>query len=307
MAWTVYAGDGRRLSVEQTGDLRGRPVFLLHGTPGSKLGPAPRPSLLYRMGVRLITFDRPGYGDSDRRPGRTVRSAAEDVRLIADALRLDRFGVVGRSGGAPHALACAALLPDRIARAGALVSLAPPDAHDLDWYDGMTEGNVQAYVAAAAGIDHLFEELVGRFLKIREDPAASIVEMHGGLPESDRWIVADAGIQDMLERNFAEALRSSPDGWLDDVMALGTSWGFDVSGITVPVYLWHGEEDIFAPAQHTRWLGRNIPTACVEVEPDAAHFGALRVMTDTIGWASRQDGTDRGGDGSGSGTDSGQD
>src|SRR5689334_4097042 len=103
MAWTVCARDGRRLSVEERGDPKGRPVFLLHGTPGSRLGPAPRPSVLHRMGVRLITFDRPGYGGSDRSVGRTVSAAAEDVSLIADALGIGRFGVVGRSGGAPHA------------------------------------------------------------------------------------------------------------------------------------------------------------------------------------------------------------
>ncbi|MFF7050991.1 alpha/beta fold hydrolase [Streptomyces griseorubiginosus] len=289
MAWTVCARDGRRLSVEERGDPKGRPVFLLHGTPGSRLGPAPRPSVLYRMGVRLITFDRPGYGGSDRSVGRTVSAAAEDVRLIADALGIGRFGVVGRSGGAPHALACAALIPERTARTGALVGLAPRDAADLDWFDGMTEANVHAYVNAAAGRHRLTAALGLRSLTIRADPAAMVAEMRSGLPESDRRIVADAGIQAMLERNFAEGLRSSADGWVDDVMAFSTGWGFDLADITAPVVLWHGAEDIFAPVEHTRWLGRNIPGALVEVEPDAAHFGALRVMTRIIGWASRDD------------------
>ncbi|KUM75493.1 alpha/beta fold hydrolase [Streptomyces griseorubiginosus] len=289
MAWTVCARDGRRLLVEERGDPKGRPVFLLHGTPGSRLGPAPRPSVLYRMGVRLITFDRPGYGGSDRSVGRTVSAAAEDVRLIADALGIGRFGVVGRSGGAPHALACAALIPDRTARTGALVGLAPRDAADLDWFDGMTEANVHAYVNAAAGRHRLTAALGLRSLTIRADPAAMVAEMRSGLPESDRRIVADAGIQAMLERNFAEGLRSSADGWVDDVMAFSTGWGFDLADITAPVVLWHGAEDIFAPVEHTRWLGRNIPGALVEVEPGAAHFGALRVMTRIIGWASRDD------------------
>ncbi|WP_028809028.1 alpha/beta fold hydrolase [Streptomyces sp. 351MFTsu5.1] len=289
MAWTVCARDGRRLSVEERGDPKGRPVFLLHGTPGSRLGPAPRPSVLYRMGVRLITFDRPGYGGSDRSVGRTVSAAAEDVRLIADALGIGRFGVVGRSGGAPHALACAALIPERTARTGALVGLAPRDAADLDWFDGMTEANVHAYVNADAGRHRLTAALGLRSLTIRADPASIVAEMRSGLPESDRRIVADAGIQAMLERNFAEGLRSSADGWVDDVMAFSTGWGFDLADITAPVVLWHGAEDIFAPVEHTRWLGRNIPGALVEVEPDAAHFGALRVMTRIIGWAARDD------------------
>lgn len=285
MQRTVHTSDGRRLSVEQSGDPDGRTVFLLHGTPGSRLGPAPREQLLYRMRIRLITFDRPGYGDSDRLPGRTVSAAAVDVRHIADALGIGRFAVVGRSGGAPHALACAALLPERTTRVGALVSLAPRDASGLDWFQGMTESNVREYVNAAIGRKRVTATLGRRSRSILADPAASVAEMAGGLPESDRWIVADAGIQDMLERNFAEGLRSSADGWVDDVMAFSTGWGFDLRRISTPVKLWHGADDIFAPVEHTRWLGRNIPDAEVEVERGAAHFGSLRVLTRVLSWA----------------------
>src|SRR5690349_20249226 len=100
----IRTADGRSLAVEQYGSPHGRPVFLLHGTPGSRLGPAPRPSVLYRLGVRLLAFDRPGYGGSDRLRDRRVGDGAADVRTIADALGLGDFAVVGRSGGAPHAL-----------------------------------------------------------------------------------------------------------------------------------------------------------------------------------------------------------
>jgi pimeloyl-ACP methyl ester carboxylesterase len=285
MQLTVRTSDGRRLSINDGGHPAGRPVFLLHGTPGSRFGPAPRERVLYQLGVRLITFDRPGYGDSDRLPGRTVSAAAADVRQIADALGIGRFAVVGRSGGAPHALACAALLPDRTTRAAALVSLAPRDAPGLHWFDGMTESNVREYVNAAIGRNRVTVTLGRRSRSILADPAASVAEMAGGLPESDRWIVADAGIQDMLVRNFAEGLRSSPDGWVDDVMAFSTGWGFDLGRINTPVKLWHGEDDIFAPVEHTRWLGRHIPDAEVEVERGAAHFGALRVLTRVLSWA----------------------
>ena len=109
----MKAPDGRQLSTQAYGDPDGKPVFLLHGTPGSRLGPHPRGAVLHRLGVQLIAFDRPGYGESDRREGRRVADAAADVLAIADAYGLDKFAVVGRSGGGPHALACAALLPDR--------------------------------------------------------------------------------------------------------------------------------------------------------------------------------------------------
>src|SRR5690348_12319336 len=119
--------DGRRVAVEEWGSPSGSPVLLLHGTPGSRLGPVPRPLVLYQLGIRLITFDRPGYGRSDRMPGRRVADVAADVLEIADALGLERFGVLGRSGGGPHALACAALLPERTTRAAVLVGLAPSE------------------------------------------------------------------------------------------------------------------------------------------------------------------------------------
>ncbi|MFC9244617.1 alpha/beta fold hydrolase [Streptomyces sp. NPDC057136] len=286
MKQLIRTEDGRQLAVEHYGKPHGRPVFLLHGTPGSRLGPAPRGSVLYRLGVHLIAYDRPGYGDSDRLPGRPVAHVAEDVAAIADALGIERFGVVGRSGGAPHALACAALLPDRTARTAALVGLAPRDAQGLDWFDGMTESNVREYDNAAAGARQLTAALEFRSATIRADPAGMVADMHSTLPASDRGIVADAGIRAMLTRNFAEGLRSSADGWVDDVMSFSTDWGFRPEDIASPVLLWHGEDDVFAPVSHTRWLAERIPGAELVVERGAAHFGALRVLTRVLGWTS---------------------
>ncbi|MFI6644151.1 alpha/beta fold hydrolase [Streptomyces sp. NPDC050504] len=288
MGELIRTADGRSLAVEQYGSPHGRPVFLLHGTPGSRLGPAPRPSVLYRLGVRLLAFDRPGYGGSDRLSDRRVGDGAADVRTIADALGIRDFAVVGRSGGAPHALACAALMPERVTRAAALVPIAPQDAPGLDWFEGMTESNVREYHNAAVGRRRLTATLGRRSRSITADLAASIAELRDRLPESDRTIVADAGIQSMLERNFAEGLRSSADGWVDDVMAFSTGWGFELADISAPVYLWHGEDDIFAPVQHTRWLAEHIPGSELTVERGAAHFGALRVLTRVLSWAIRQ-------------------
>jgi pimeloyl-ACP methyl ester carboxylesterase len=110
VATQVIKVDARDVAFDTLGDSKGFPVFLLHGTPGSRSGPAPRTSVLYRLGIRLICYDRPGYGGSERFKGRTVADAAWDVLAIADHLNLGQFGVVGRSGGGPHALACAARL-----------------------------------------------------------------------------------------------------------------------------------------------------------------------------------------------------
>ncbi|WP_369237124.1 alpha/beta fold hydrolase [Streptomyces sp. R21] len=276
--------DGRRLRVEVSGHPDGHPVFLLHGTPGSRVGPRPRPMFLYQRGTRLISYDRPGYGGSDRRAGRRVVDVVQDVAVVADALGVDRFAVVGRSGGAPHALACAALLPDRVTRAAALVGLAPRDAEGLDWFAGMAPSNVDEFRTAFTDPERFEERLIPRSDAIRSDPARLLEELRRDLTADDRSIVSDTAMRSMLLRNFREALRTSPYGWIDDALALTGPWGFDPADIRVPVLLWHGEQDVFSPASHASWLAARIPQAKKVVEPTAAHFAALRALPKVIGW-----------------------
>lgn len=281
----VEAPGGRTLAVDSLGDPQGRPVFLLHGTPGSRVGPLPRSTVLYRLGVLLVAFDRPGYGDSGRLPGRRVASAAADVTAIADALGLDEFAVLGRSGGAPHALACAALLPDRVSRVAALVSLAPRNAEGLDWYAGMTPSNVHEYSEVERGVHHFAESFQFRSRQIKEDPVSLIKDLVPELPPTDRTLVTDSGIRRMLLSTYREAFRYGADGWIDDVLAFTTDWGFKVEDISVPTRLWHGADDQFSPVDHSRWLADHIPGAELYLEPGAAHFGAFQVMTEALKWA----------------------
>ena len=281
------AADGRTIAIDSTGSPDGRAVFLLHGTPGSRIGPSPRPMVLHRLGIHLISIDRPGYGDSDRHPGRTVADFAEDVQSVADVLGIDRFAVVGRSGGAPHALACAALLPDRVTRVAALVSLAPSDAEGLDWYSGMADSNVSAYTSAEHGRQRLAATIQVRSRDIRADPSRLLADLRGELPDSDRRVVADPVLRRILELTYSEALRYGPNGWIDDALALRGDWGFDPGDIRVPVLLWHGEDDPFSPVEHSRWLADRIPGARMVIEPGAAHFGALQQLIPMIRWAAR--------------------
>jgi pimeloyl-ACP methyl ester carboxylesterase len=262
-------------------------VFSLHGTPGSREGPNPRGGRLHGMGVRLISYDRPGYGQSDRQVSRQVADAAEDVRAIADYLGIERFAVLGRSGGGPHALACAALLPHRVTRACALVSLAPPDAEGLDWFGGMADSNVAEFTNAATDPDRLAASLIATAAQIRADPASHVTTLGPEMPDADRQVVADAGIRAKLARNFAEALRDSADGWIDDALAFTSPWAFDVSTIRVPVLLWHGEKDVFSPVAHSRWLAKRIPGAIPTILPGKAHFAALEVVPDILSWLIR--------------------
>lgn len=281
----VKAPDGRALAVESLGDPRGRPVFLLHGMPGSRVGPHPRSTVLYRLGVRLISYDRPGYGDSTRQFGRRVSAAAADVRAIADDLKLDGFAVLGRSGGGPHALACAALLPERVSRVAVLVGLAPRNAAGLDWYAGMTPSNVHAYQEAERGHGRIADAMEFRSRQIKDDPVRLLNGLRPELSPADREVVADNGLRRMLQSNYREAFRHGADGWIDDVLAFTADWGFKVEDIAVPSWLWHGTDDQFSPVEHSRWLGDHIPGAELFLEPGAAHFGAFRVLTTALAWA----------------------
>lgn len=280
----VRTVDGRLLRVEVTGDPRGRPVFLLHGMPGSRVGPRPRAMFLYQRGTRLISYDRPGYGGSDRHQGRRVIDVVSDVADVADALGLERFAVAGRSGGAPHALACAALMPDRVSRAAALVGLAPRDAQGLDWFKGMAPSNVDEFRTAFTDPDRFVARLIPRSDAIRSDPVRLLDELRQELSEDDRQIVSDRTIRSMLLRNYREALRTSPYGWVDDALALTGDWGFDPADIQVPVLLWHGAEDAFSPASHSSWLAERIPHATAVLEPGAGHFAALRALPHVLAW-----------------------
>ncbi|MEU8292757.1 alpha/beta fold hydrolase [Streptomyces pseudogriseolus] len=280
----VRTADGRRLRIEIAGDPRGRPVFLLHGMPGSRVGPRPRSLFLYQRGARLISYDRPGYGGSDRRPGRRVADVAEDVARVADALGLDRFAVAGRSGGAPHALACAALMPDRVTRAAAMVGLAPRDARGLNWFAGMAPSNVTEFRTVVSDPERFAAGIIPRSARIRDDPARLLEELRADLTADDRLIVSDNTVRSMLLRNYREALGTSPYGWIDDALALTGPWGFDPASIKVPVLLWHGQEDVFSPASHSAWLAERIPHVTAVLEPSAAHFAALRALPRVLEW-----------------------
>ncbi|MFD7556217.1 alpha/beta fold hydrolase [Streptomyces sp. NPDC059533] len=283
----VRAADGRALTVERWGDPDGKPVFLLHGMPGSRLGPAPRGMVLYQRRMQLIAYDRPGYGGSDRHPGRTVADVAQDVAAIADAMGFDTFAVAGRSGGGPGALACAALLPDRVTRTAALVPMAPRDAEDLDWFAGMAASNVKEYTTASSDPEELAARLIPRAAGIARDPGRLLDELRRELTASDRMIVSDAGLRSMLLRNYREGVRTSAWGWIDDMLAFSSPWGFDPADIRCPVLIWHGELDVFSPVGHARWLARRIPGATTTFDPAAAHFAALRALPDVLTWLLR--------------------
>jgi pimeloyl-ACP methyl ester carboxylesterase len=276
------------------GNPEGTPVFLLHGTPGGRNGPHPRGIVLYRLGIRLISYDRPGYPGSDRVPGRSIVDAADDVTTIADYFGIDRFSVVGRSGGAPHALACAARLKDRVISAAALGSLAPCDAEDLKWTAGMTESNVRAFGDAKTDPGALIASLKEQADRVQSNSEGLLKTLWPEMGHLDQEVIGDIALRQIIATIHTEALSNlSVDGWIDDVIALSKPWGFDPADIKVPVKLWGGQHDVFSPVSHTYWLAQRIDGAEVEIENSKAHFGTVEMLPRTLAWVARKANAER--------------
>jgi pimeloyl-ACP methyl ester carboxylesterase len=199
---------------------------------------------------------------------------------IADGLGLDTFSVVGRSGGGPHALACAAFIGgNRLRSVAVLVGLAPSDAAGLDWFEGMTDSNVNEYeLAALDEYDAVVEDLTRRAKEIDQDPESLLNALEKEMADADRRIAFDVGIRRHLIETYREAIKNGPYGWIDDVLAFRSPWGFDLGKITTPVRLWHGDQDVFSPLAHSQWMADKIPSASMEVGLGAAHFSAMEIL-----------------------------
>ena len=269
---TVRAGDGRTLAYVERGRADGVPVMVCHGTPGSRYTRHPDKAIYERHGVRAIVYDRPGYGRSDPKPRRSVADAAADVEAIADDFGFDRFAVVGGSGGAPHALACGALLGDRVIRVGALVTPAPSDADDFDFFDGLADLNVKEFSAALEGPEAIEAYLQPLADALRRDPDAVIDEIATELPEVDRALSAREDFRAVMRTSFVEAVRQGVRGWADDDLAFAKPWGFQPEEVTAEVRLWQGELDVLAPRSHGEYVASRLPNARFELLEGGGHF-----------------------------------
>ena len=266
------AADGRMLAFVERGASDGMPVLVCHGTPGSRLTRHPDPTLYERHGVRMVAYDRPGYGRSDPNLGRSIADAAADIAAIADELGFERFAVVGGSGGAPHALACGALLGDRVLRVGALVTPAPSDSPDFDFFTDLAEINVREFGAALEGREAIEAHLQGYVDELRSDPDAVIDQIAVELPEVDRRLVARPEFRALMRESFVEAVRQGVRGWADDDLAFAKPWGYELEEVEAEVRLWQGELDVLAPRSHGEYVASRLPNARFELLEDGGHF-----------------------------------
>jgi len=268
----VTTADGRVLSVREAGDPVGVPVLVLNGTPSSSLLYEPNVRDAEEKGIRLISYDRPGYARSTRKRGRAVADCAEDVATVCDALGIERLCVWGISGGGPHALAVAALLPERVAAAAALAPVAPFDAEGLDWYEGMGEQNVVEFGAVFEGEEaHLAVLERDRQEMLSATPEELAQAWRTLLGPSDREVLSGR-IAEFLLENIRIGIEESLDGWFDDDLAFARPWGFDLASIRVPVLHWQGEQDRFVPFGHGVWLSERIPGVDSRLTSEDGHL-----------------------------------
>lgn len=265
-------GPRGRLDVELSGPDDGAALIFHMGTPSAGSMFAPLVDLGAERGLRHVVYMRPGYAGSERCAGRVVADCAADVAAIADALGIERFYTAGRSGGGPHALACAALLGERVISAATIAGVAPHDAEGLDWLAGMGQENVEEDAAAEAGEEQLLafiEPFRERLL------AADASQMHAEfgdlLSDVDRSVMTGAFAE--YEREATRAgLEPGIWGWFDDDMELIGDWGFDLARIERPVTIWQGAQDRMVPLAHGEWLAAHIPGARAELLPDQGHL-----------------------------------
>lgn len=268
----IATPDGRRLETYVSGPAQGT-VFVFHtGTPSA--GPLFERSVAEaaRRGLRTVTWSRPGYAGSTRLPGRSVAQVADDVATVLDALDAERCYVAGASGGGPHTLATAALLPERVIAAATIASVAPYEAEELDWIAGMGAENVDEFSAALSGPSELQRYLEGFADVLASITPDAVADSLGDLiPDVDR-----AALTGEFAASMAGSLRASVSsgiwGWFDDDVAFTKPWGFDVAAIRVPVTVWQGKQDRMVPFPHGEWLAAHIPTAEARLFPELGHL-----------------------------------
>ena len=265
--------DGGEVAWAAWGDPEGRPLMVCHGTPGSRLARSADPELYERVGAQVVTFDRPGYGRSSVRRGRTVLSVADDAIAVADGLGWDRFAVLGVSGGGPHALAVAHRASVRTCSVGLAVGMAPPemvDPNDLIAFN--REARRRALEEGRASLEEFLAEPAARF---EADPGAMLDAVATDAPAVDRVMLKQPEIRGRVVEFTQEAFANGPQGWFDDVWALLTPWGFELRQVSTPVRMWCGELDRNVPSKSIERMATELNLHSLETIPDAGHLGWL--------------------------------
>jgi pimeloyl-ACP methyl ester carboxylesterase len=258
----------RQLSFAEYGLPSGKPVFLCHGTPSSRLH-RPDDDITRGLGVRLIVIDRPGCGLSDFVPGRTLLDWPRDLAAVADALGIARFAVVGFSGGGPYVAVSAYGLPDRVAAAAAVAAAGPVDAPGalagLSLFRRMAGG-------LAKSTPRIFRAAMWLTNHPGRNPSRFLDKFTGDLAPPDQAIIARPEIREKLVATYAESVRNGLRGVALDLAIAMRPWGFPLNEIKCPYFIWHGDDDRSAPVAMARHLASHLPRCQTTFLPGAGHM-----------------------------------
>jgi pimeloyl-ACP methyl ester carboxylesterase len=277
----VSAAGDRELQVLVTGPEDGLPLVFHNGTPGGLVAFGPMAAAAAERGLRMVLYARPGYGASTPAPGRRVADAAADVAAVLDDLGAEHFVTAGWSGGGPHALACAALLPDRCRGVASIAGVAPFGASGLDWLAGMAGENVAEFGAALAGEPELTAFLTAAATELRDVTPDQVADGLGDLVSAVDKSVLTGDFASYMATAFTVAVSSGIAGWRDDDLAFIRDWGFALDTLE-PAAVWQGDQDMMVPFAHGQWLAAHMPKASAHLIPGAGHlslavgeFGAI--------------------------------
>ncbi|MBP7687551.1 MAG: alpha/beta hydrolase [Thermoflexales bacterium] len=266
---TVRLHDGRQVGYAEYGDLSGQPVVFFQGTPSSRLL-HPDEAITREMGVRLIVIDRPGFGLSDFKPKRTVLDWADDVSEVLNLLKIERFALVGISGGGPYVAACALKIPQRLTAALMVSSGGPADAPGA--LDGIARQRRLGYWAAQHAPWLLYATLW--LTKNPQRNPEKFFQAYTGISAApDQAIIQRPEMTAMLKRNYAEATRRyGVRGFAQEVILVGKPWGFRLQDVTFPVGLWHGDCDTSTPIGMARYMAQAMPHSTARYFPGEGHW-----------------------------------
>jgi pimeloyl-ACP methyl ester carboxylesterase len=260
--------DGRRLGWVEYGDPDGTPVVYAHGFPGSRLDWLMFDSpVVAETGARVIAADRPGYGLSEPAPGRTLTHWPRDAAALADTLGLERFAVLGISGGGPFALACGATIPERVTAVGVVAGMGPADAPDV------RRGSSWQLPGAPRFLRAPLLRLMSMGLK---DPARLVARSKGSFAAVDAALLDEPEVAEAYVRMLTEALRQGPAGGAADAALYGRPWDFALEDVQAPVLLWHGGLDANVPADVARYVAGRLPTCRASFHDQEAHLSLPR-------------------------------
>lgn len=265
----------RRLGYAEFGPAGGKPLLWFHGTPGARRQISPQARVLaHEAGVRIVSVERPGIGESTPHLYRRVVDFARDVERLADALGIERFGVVGLSGGGPYALACAHQMPERVVAVAVLGGVAPAVGPDA------APGGASALIRTFAPLMRRARQPVGGMLRglvrVLEPLADQAVDLFARqMPPGDRRVFEDPAARSMFVEDLLLGSRRHMQALCLDVAMFGRHWGFELADIEVPVHLFYGDADIIVPVHHGEHLAERIPGARLQIRPGEGHLGGL--------------------------------